>query len=112
MGRGGHPSQNWPSWDQSLHFQIRPRRISDLIENSKIRPCKTSPPQYQILVQRDENFSYSVCLELDFKEIFERDFVISLIHRLLFIAKNINFQVPESAKIVTDHYQPPRTAPS
>ena len=40
----------------------------------------------QILVQRDENFSYSVCLELDFKEIFERDFVISLIHRLLIIA--------------------------
>ena len=51
-GRGGRPP-----WDQSSHFRIRPRRISDLIENSKIRPCKTSPLQYQILVQRDENFS-------------------------------------------------------
>ena len=40
MGRGGRPSQNWPSWDQSSHFwrkiQIRPQQISDLIENSKI----------------------------------------------------------------------------
>ena len=50
---------NWPSWDQSLHFwrKIRPQWISDLIEKSKIRPHKTSLLQYQILVQRDENFS-------------------------------------------------------
>ena len=34
MGRGGRPLQNWPSWDQSLHFRIRPQRNSDLIENS------------------------------------------------------------------------------
>ena len=62
MGRGGRPSQNWPSWNQSSHFRIRPRQISDLIENSKIRPHKTSPLQYQILMKderemRDENFS-------------------------------------------------------
>ena len=37
MGRGGRPSQNWPSWDQSSHFRIRPRQISDLIENSTMQ---------------------------------------------------------------------------
>ena len=42
MGRGGRPSQNWPSWDQSLHFRIRPRRISDLIENSTMQNISTA----------------------------------------------------------------------
>ena len=38
-------------------IRIRPRQISDLLENLKIPPHKTSPLQNQILVQRDENFS-------------------------------------------------------